>query len=164
MLRYLLLFSSLLMLSACFAQKKAKKSEQARIEYGMTHDEVLTQIKDRSELMVGEFDYPEGHMVAYQYTRYGKAGLKAPKYYLYFLNDTLVRKSDPEPLRKGSKLALQDHEDWLTEQAEQREDEAALAAKRAKLEEERAARDEHPKEKKGFFRKKKHKAESEKEE
>jgi hypothetical protein len=165
MLRYLLAFSCLLLLSSCLIHKKTrKKPEKPRIEYGMTHDEVLGQITDRSELVVGEFNYPEGRLVAYQYTRYGKAALKVPKYYLYFLNDTLVRKSDPEPLRKGSKLALRDHREWLADQEAERELREAETARRAKQEEERARKAEEReqrREHKGSNKKKKRKSKEE---
>lgn len=185
MLRSLIITSScLLLLSSCVFHKKGtarkEKPRAVKLDYGMTHDEVREAVTDRSEVIVGEFNFPQGHMEAYQYARYGKAGLKAPKYYLYFLNDTLVRKSDPESLKKGSKQALRDHKEWLTERAEMREEQEALATKRAQDEERRAAareekdrrraeakeaqerrRTEHPehKEKKRLFGKKKKKSE-----
>jgi hypothetical protein len=151
----------------------------------MTHDEVREAVTDRSEVIVGEFNFPQGHMEAYQYARYGKAGLKAPKYYLYFLNDTLIRKSDPESLKKGSKQALRDHKEWLLDQADRKAEEEALAARRAQAEERRAAaqeekdrrraeakeererrRAEQPehKEKKSLFKKKKKKSKDAEEE
>jgi hypothetical protein len=98
----------LILLAACFTQKGAKKS-QAAWRYGMSRDAVLNRIKDRSELMVGEFNLPEGHLVAYQYSRFGRAGLKEPKYYLYFMNDTLIRKSEPEDLRRGARIAVREY-------------------------------------------------------
>jgi hypothetical protein len=169
MLRYLIVFFSLLLLSACFTHKKSAKqgkaakrdttthvarSEKARnshrtttnrrtaeadtatitkrdkarksnktakrikpkpvkkpkpFDYGQTREQVLANVTDRSELMVAEFNLPRGHLVTYQYTRYGKAGMKAPKYYLYFMNDTLIRKSEPEDPRKGSKRAIREY-------------------------------------------------------
>jgi hypothetical protein len=172
MLRSLIIASScLIFLSSCIFHKKStdnkEKPRPAKLEYGMTHDEVREAVTDRGEVLVGEFNFPQGHMEAYQYARYGKAGLKAPKYYLYYLNDTLVRKSEPENLKKGSKQALRDHKDWLIEQADKREEEEALAARRAQAEERRAAlweekerrREAHPehKEKKRLFGKKKKK-------
>lgn len=108
MLRYFAI-AGLLLLGACFTQKGTKKSGHSAIRYGMSRDSVLASIKDRSEIMVGEFNYPEGHLVAYQYSRFGKAGLKEPKYYLYFMNDTLIRKSEPEDLRRGARIAVRQY-------------------------------------------------------
>lgn len=111
MLRYVLALSALVMLSACFAHKGAKKTKarKATLEYGMTHDEVLALFKDRAEIIVGEFNLPRGHLVAYQYNLFGKAAFSKPRYYLYFMNDTLIRKSAPEDLRKGSKRAVREY-------------------------------------------------------
>jgi hypothetical protein len=108
MLRYFAL-AGLLLLSACFAQKGTRKSGQPGIRYGMSRDSVLTRIKDRSEILVAEFNLPEGHLTAYQYSRFGRAGLKEPKYYLYFMNDTLIRKSEPEDLRRGARIAVREY-------------------------------------------------------
>jgi hypothetical protein len=172
MIRSLIIISScILLLSSCIFHKKGtdrkEKPRPVKLEYGMTHDEVREAVTDRTEVIVGEFNFPQGHMEAYQYARYGKAGLKAPKYYLYFLNDTLVRKSDPESLKKGSKQALRDHKEWLIDQAEEREQKEAAALKRAQAEERREMareekarrREERPehKERKGLFKKKKKK-------
>src|ERR1044072_7771744 len=89
MYRYLLLLS-LLLFSACFVSKGAKdskkKEKKPTIEYGMTHEEVLSLITDRSERIVAEFNYPQGHLVAYQYARYGRASMKQAQQYMYFLN------------------------------------------------------------------------------
>lgn len=115
MLRYFFAFSCLLLLSACFMHKGTKKTaskakpKQARLEYGMTREEVLELVKDRTEIMVAEFDFPRGHMVAYQYHLFGKAAFSKPRYYLYFMNDTLIRKSEPEDLRKGAKRAIREY-------------------------------------------------------
>jgi hypothetical protein len=124
MVRYLVAFSSVLFLSACIFHKKDAKTnkvKQTKLTYGMTHEEALAAITDRSEIVVGEFNYAQGHLVAYQYTRYGKAGLKEPKFYLYFLNDTLFRKSAPEDLKKGARLALRDRREYYADLAEQEE-------------------------------------------
>lgn len=150
MYRYLLLIS-LLLFSACFVSKGAKgskkKEKKATIEYGMRHEEVLSLVTDRSERMVAEFNYPEGHMVAYQYARYGRASMKQAPYYMYFLNDTLVRKApSDEDLLKGSKLALAEHKDMLAERAEREErmaeQEEARAAKERQLEKRRQEKEE----------------------
>ena len=108
MFRYLLI-ASLLLLSACFLQKSAKKSKPDSFRYGTDREAVLKSITDRSELIVAEFNFPEGHLVTYQYTLYGREGLKAPKYYLYFMNDTLIRKSEPEDLKQGARTAVREY-------------------------------------------------------
>ena len=168
MFRLLTAATCLVLFSSCIFHKKGAdhkdaKPKQARLVHGMTHQEVLDAVTDRSEVMVAEFNKPQGHLVTYVYTRYGKAGLKAPKYYLYFLNDTLIRKSTPEPLRKGAREALREHREWLLDQAEEKERREAEAERRAKMQEERAQRKteapEH-KEKKGLFGRKKHKSDS----
>jgi hypothetical protein len=129
MTRYCYLLICFFMLHACSAQKRAEKSKQAALEYGMTHAEALAAITDRSEVLVGEFTFPEGQMQAYQYARYGAASLKVPKFYLYFLNDTLVRKSPEEDLRAGAKLALKDHEQYLNDRVEEANRKAERAAR-----------------------------------
>lgn len=139
MARYCYLLICFFMLHACSAQRRAEKSKQSQLEYGMTHAEALAAITDRSEVLIGEFNFPEGHMEAYQYTRYGAASLKVPKYYLYFLNDTLVRKSPEEDLRAGSRLALKDHRQYLADKAE-------AAQREAEAEERQAAREAQQKE------------------
>lgn len=136
MYRLLLLLSCILLLGACFAHKRMVKKPAAEttteeqpqterrerhaarrepkprkrspFEYGTPRPDVLDAIKDRGELVVAEFNYPEGHLVAYQYTRYGKPASK-DAYYLYFMNDTLIRKSEPEPLEEGAKRAIKEY-------------------------------------------------------
>ncbi len=120
---------SLLLLSACFMHKKTPKAAVAEGEeqpvtvvkkshkreskparpkkpvafrYGSTREEILPQTADRSELMIAEFNKPQGRLVVYQYSRFGKAAYKSGKYYLYFMNDTLIRKSGEEDLREGA--------------------------------------------------------------
>src|SRR6188472_3129047 len=106
MLKYLAL-SGLLLFSACFSSKKSTKT--SNFQYGQTRDEVLKNIHGRTELMVAEFEYPQGHVVAYQYSRIGRTASQEGQYYLYFLNDTLIRRSDPEELEAGAKLAVKEH-------------------------------------------------------
>ena len=120
----------LLLLSSCFLHKHRRSNEaveagtaEARtsetktqrvrkptaFQYGRTREEVLADIKDRSEIIVGEFNLPRGHLAVYQYNRYGRSPHKEPGYYLYFMNDTLIRKSVPEDLMEGSELAVRQY-------------------------------------------------------
>jgi len=99
----------LLLLSACFLQKGARKSKPDTFRYGTSRDAVVNSITDRNEIMVAEFRVPEGHLVAYQYSLFGREGLKAPRYYLYFMNDTLIRKSEPEELVQGARTAVREY-------------------------------------------------------
>jgi hypothetical protein len=94
--------------SSCFMQKSSakKKPKAPDYEYGDTHEQVRSIIKDRNEVMIAEFNMPEGHVVTYLYERFGKAKAKGDGFYLYFINDTLIRKSRPEDLEKGAKLAV----------------------------------------------------------
>ncbi len=131
------LLLGLLLFNACAAQNHAERKRQAALHYGMTHAQALAVIPNRSEIIIGEFSFPEGHMQAFQYTRYGNDAFKVPKYYLYFLNDTLVRKSPEEDLREGAKLALQDHAAMLA----RKEKDALTEEKRASIAEKKAAED-----------------------
>ena len=122
MLKYLAL-SALLLLSACFSHKRStsarpasrvaqpvvKTRKPAQFEYGRTRQEVLATITGRSEMMVAEAVYPQGKLVAYQYARYGKSMDEGTRYYLYFMNDTLIRKSNPEDLRDGIRTAVREY-------------------------------------------------------
>jgi hypothetical protein len=94
--------------SSCFMQKSSakKKPKAPDYDYGDTHEQVRGIITDRNEVMIAEFNMPEGHMVTYRYDRFGKAKQKGDAFFLYFINDTLIRKSRPEDLEKGSKLAV----------------------------------------------------------
>lgn len=146
MLRCLLFLSCLFLFTSCFSQKsgtKKKSSRPARLAYGMTHTEVLEAVTDRSELLVGEATLPEGKMEAYQYARYGRAGVTASKFFLYFLNDTLFRRSEPEDVSQGFKLALKDRQAYYdqledtraAQEARKAAEEAREAKKREKAEE-----------------------------
>ncbi|MBS1616309.1 MAG: hypothetical protein JST06_09365 [Bacteroidetes bacterium] len=125
----------LFLFNSCAAQNHAERKLQSALHYGMTHAQALAVIPNRSEMILGEFNFPEGHMQAFQYTRFGNDAFKVPRYYLYFLNDTLVRKSPEENLREGSKLALQEHASLLAN----REKAVMTAEKQAALEEKRSA-------------------------
>jgi hypothetical protein len=130
MFRYLIAFSCMLLISSCFMHKSAKKTrtKQVALEYGMTHEEALAAITDRSEVLVGEFNRKAGKMLVYCYTRYGKAGAKTTRYYLYFLNDTLYHKSSSEDLQAEVRLAMKDRRKILDEREEKEE---RMAAKQA---------------------------------
>jgi hypothetical protein len=106
MFKYLAL-SGLLLFSACFSSKKSTKT--SNFQYGQTRDEVLKNIHGRTELMVAEFEYPQGHLVAYQYSRIGRTASQDGQYYLYFMNDTLIRRSDPEDLEAGAKIGVKEY-------------------------------------------------------
>ncbi len=135
MYRYVAL-ASLLLLSACFMHKKTSKMPEAAaiaateeeqpavkkkkerpakpkkpeaFRYGSTRAEIQPQTADRSELLIAEFNKPQGHMAVYQYSRFGKAAYKSGKYYLYFMNDTLIRKSGEEDLREGARDAVDEY-------------------------------------------------------
>ncbi len=118
MYRYAALFG-LLFLSACFLSRKstttttatavAARKKTIPFRYGSPRDEILAQITDRSELMIAEFNYPQGHLVTYQYARFGKAGYKTSRYYLYFMNDTLIRKSGEEDVVQGARKAIAEY-------------------------------------------------------
>ena len=94
--------------SSCFAQKGSskKRTKAPDYDYGDTHEQVLSIIKDRNEVKVAEFNVPEGHLETYLYERFGRAKFKGDGFYLYYINDTLIRKSKPEDLEKGAKLAI----------------------------------------------------------
>lgn len=137
MYRYAALVS-LLLLSACFMHKKTSKTPDAAavaateeeqpavkkkmrkerpakpkkpepFRYGSTRAEILPQTTDRNELLIAEFNKPQGHMAVYQYSRFGKAAYKSGKYYLYFMNDTLIRKSGEENVRTGAREAVEEY-------------------------------------------------------
>jgi hypothetical protein len=59
--------------------------------------------------MIAEFDYPQGHLVAYQYSRITRSDADNGRFYLYFMNDTLIRKSPPEELKAGAKIAVKEY-------------------------------------------------------
>lgn len=90
-------------------KKKARTRKPSPFQYGTPREEVLTAIKDRNELLIAEFSYPQGRLVAYQYKRYGKAGYQVAPYYLYFMNDTLIRKSSAEPGEREAKAAIKEY-------------------------------------------------------
>ena len=102
MLKYLVIFS-LLFCTACFAHKKADKS---RIMNGMTHEEVLSLIKGRNEILVAEFTFKRGHMMTYQYGLIGKMPSLQDRYYLYFMNDTLIHKGQSEEFETEARDAI----------------------------------------------------------
>lgn len=95
--------------SSCFLQKSSakKKPKGPDYDYGDTHERVRSIITDRNEVLVAEFNFPEGHMETYRYDRFGlKKHQKNDAFYLYYINDTLIRKSRIEDLEQGAKLAV----------------------------------------------------------
>ncbi len=129
------------------AQSRSERKKAASLQTGITHAQALAAITDRHEILLAEFNFPEGKMKTYQYTRYGAAAFKVPKYYLYFLNDTLVRKSSEEDLNEGARLALEEHRDYLREKARQEQRAAEAAARKAARDAERHEQEQREAEK-----------------
>lgn len=102
-----LCFVFLFVVASSFAQRK--KQKQFHYEPGMTHQEVLQEEQGRSELLIAEINKSRGKMEVYRYSLVGKMEAKQDPYYLYYMNDTLIRKSGPEDIEKGADLAIADY-------------------------------------------------------
>ncbi|MBS1644903.1 MAG: hypothetical protein JST36_07695 [Bacteroidetes bacterium] len=107
----LLSFCSFLLLfaGAAFAQKKSKKPKLIHYQLGMTHQEVLQEEPGRSEVLLAEMKKPQGKLEVYRYNLVGKPEAKQDPYYLYYMNDTLIRKSEPEDMISGAEIAIKEY-------------------------------------------------------
>ena len=97
----------LFLVATSFAQKK--KHKQSHYEPGMTHQEVLQEEPGRSELLIAEMNKSRGKLEVYRYNLVGKMEAKQDPIYLYYMNDTLIRKSEPEDVMEGADLAIDEY-------------------------------------------------------
>jgi hypothetical protein len=140
MYKYLAL-SGLLLFAACGLAKKSTGSGNFR--YGQTHEQVLKSFEGRTELMIAEFNRPRGHLVAYQYSKIGRSASQEGQFYMYFMNDTLIRKSAPEDVQAGAEIAEREYYKKKREQEQRmQEREEARLAQEQKKQQQAALREE----------------------
>lgn len=99
----------LLLAGSAFAQKKSKKPKLIHYQLGMTHQEVLQEEPGRNEVLLAEMKKPQGKLEVYSYNLIAKPEAKQDPYYLYYMNDTLIRKSEPEDMLAGAELAIKEY-------------------------------------------------------
>lgn len=104
-----LTFTTVLLLAVVTAFAQKKKQRQYHYQPGMTHQEVLQEEPGRSELLIAEMNKSQGKLEVYRYSLVGKMEAKQDPIYLYYMNDTLIRKSGPEDVMKGADLAIEEY-------------------------------------------------------
>lgn len=95
---------ALLLFAGCAPYREI---QTVKLQEGMTLPAVQAILKKKKDKTIAVKEYPFGRLAVYQYAHYEPwLGQVQDKYYLYFMNDTLIRYAPPEEWQEGAAKAI----------------------------------------------------------